>query len=421
MTKKRFSIPKSYQVPLTLLGSIVLGAVLGIIFGEKILWIKSFGTIFINLCLTVAVPIVLFSITSSVSRIRSANRLGKILSTTILIFVATGILAGILMIVFCQIVNPGVGIENIVAIKNSEITEFSLADRIVDAVTVNDFPNLFSRSHVLPLVIASLVIGTVLSKMGDKAEPVREMLDVFSEVSQSIVQLIMKYIAPIGLVGYFAGLVAELGPQLIGSFARVTLLIYYPMGIIYFFVANFLFTFLSGGLPAVKAFFSKIFPVAITAFGTQSSLAAMPGNLKTAQEIGVPKDIRSIVIPLGATAHMDGTVMCNILKIAIMFAMVGRSFTGIGTWVSAILICVLCGVVTSAVPGMSVVTSILIMEFFGIPSEVLPVLVSLGFLVDPMSTMNNTCGDCSASLLVTRIVEGKGWMQRKLTADEERL
>ena len=147
----------------------------------------------------------------------------------------------------------------------------------------------------------------------------------------------------------------------------------------------------------------------------------MPGNLETAQEIGVPKDIRSIVIPLGATAHMDGTVMCNILKIAMMFAMVGRPFTGIGNWVSAILICVLCGVVTSAVPGMSMITSIIIMEFFGMPSDIFPILVSLGFLVDPMSTMNNCCGDCSSSMLVTRIVEGKDWMQRKLTAGEEKL
>lgn len=420
-TKKKFSIPKGYRTPLLLLGSIILGAVLGITLGEKILWIKPIGTIFVNLCFTVAVPTVLFSIVSSVSRIQTAGRLGKILYNTILIFVITGIIAGALMIVYCQIVDPGKGIENIVAISDSEITEFSLADRIVETITVTDFPDLFSRSHVLPLIIASLLIGAILSKMGEKAETVRNIMDVFADLTMKIVQLIMKFVAPIGLVAYFAALIAELGPELLGSYARVTLLIYYPLGIIYFFAANFLFTYISGKMPAVKAFFSRIFPVAITAFGTQSSIAAMPGNLEAAQEIGVPKDIRSVVIPLGATAHMDGAVMSNILKIAMMFAITGQSFTGIGTWASAILICVLCGVVTSAIPGAGMIGAVIIMDFFGFPSELFPIIASLTFLVDPLSTMNNCAGDCSASMLVTRIVEGKDWMKRKLTAKEEKV
>ncbi len=419
--KKKFSIPKGYRLPLILLCSIILGSVLGLVFGEKILWIKPIGKIFINLCFTIAVPTVLFSIISSVSRIQTAGRLGKILRYAILIFVLTGILAGILMIFYCQVVNPGKGIENIAPISNAEISDFSLSDRIVETITVTDFPNLFSRLHMLPLIIACLLIGIVLSKMGDKAEPVRNIMDVFAELTMKIVQGIMKYVAPIGLVAYFAALIANLGPKLLSSYARVTLLIYYPLGIVYFFVANFIFAYISGRLPGVKAFFSRIFPVAITAFGTQSSIAAMPSNLAAAQEIGVPKDIRSVVIPLGATAHMDGAVMSNILKIAMMFAITGRSFTGIATWGSAILICVLCGVVTSAIPGAGMIGAVIIMDFFGFPAELFPIIASLTFLVDPMSTMINCTGDCSASMLVSRKVEGRDWMKLKLTANEEKI
>ena len=267
---------------------------------------------------TIAVPTVLFSIISSVARIQTKGRLGKILGYTILVFVITGIVAGILMIIYTQIVSPSKGIENLVAISSSEITEFSLPDRIVSTITVTDFPELFSKSHILPLIIACILIGAVLAGMGDKAEPVRHIMDVFADVCMKIVQGIMKFVAPIGLIAYFAALIADLGPQLLGTYARVMLLIYYPLGFVYFFLANLLFTWLAGKKEAVKAFFGRIFPVAVTAFGTQSSLAAMPGNLEAAQEIGVPKDIRSVVIPLGATAHMDGAVMSNMLKIAMM-------------------------------------------------------------------------------------------------------
>ena len=123
--KKTFSIPKGYRLPLILLGSIILGAVLGLIFGEKILWIKPIGTIFINLCFTIAVPTVMFSIISSVARIQTKGRLGKILGITVLIFVITGIVAGVLMIIYCQIVPPGKGIENLVPISNSLSTPSS--------------------------------------------------------------------------------------------------------------------------------------------------------------------------------------------------------------------------------------------------------------------------------------------------------
>ena len=418
--KKTFSIPKGYRLPLLLLCCIAAGAILGLVFGEGILWMKPIGQIFVNLCFTIAVPTVLFSIISSVARIQTAGRLGKILGYTLAVFVVTGVVAGILMIIYCQIVSPAKGIENIVAISDSEITEFSMSERIVQTITVTDFPELLSRTHILPLIIACLLIGGALSGMGEKAEPVRNIMDVFADVCMKIVQWIMKFVAPIGLLAYFAALIAELGPQLLGTYARVTLLIYYPLAFAYFFVANFAFTYVAGKMPAVKAFFSRIFPVAVTAFGTQSSLAAMPGNLEAAQEIGVPKDIRSVVIPLGATAHMDGAVMSNMLKIAMLFAMTGKSFTGLGNWAAAILICVLCGVVTSAIPGAGMIGAVIIMGFFGFPTEYFPIIASLTFLVDPLATMNNCAGDCSASMLVTRIIEGRDWMRRNLTAGEEK-
>jgi Na+/H+-dicarboxylate symporter len=419
-TQKKFTIPKGYRLPLLLLLCIVAGSLLGLAMGEKILWIKPIGTIFVNLCFTIAVPVVFFSITSSVARIESVGRLGKILRNTIFVFVGTGIVAGILMIVYMKIVPPGKGIENIVAISDSQISEFSWGDRIVSTLTVTDFPDLFSRTHMLPLIIASLLVGGILSGMGEKAEPVRVVLDVFADLCMTVVQLIMKWVAPIGLLAYFAALIAELGPQLLGTYARVTLLIYYPIGLVYFFSSNFIYTYIAGGMKAVKAFFGRIFSVAVTAFGTQSSLAALPGNLEVAREIGVPKDIRSVVLPLGATAHMDGAVMSNLLKIAMMFALTGRSFTGIGNYASSILLCVMCGVVTSAIPGSGMIGAVMIMSFFDFPYEFFPIIASLTFLVDPMATTINCVGDCTSSMIVTRLMEGKDWMEQKLTANEEK-
>ncbi len=416
--KKKFSIPQGYRTPLILLLCIGIGAALGWIFGEKILWIKPFGTIFVNLCFTVSVPTVLFSITSSVAQITSLSRLGKILRNTLIVFFITGIFAGTLMIIWCHIVPPGKGIENLVAIGDSSITEFDLGDRIASTLTVSDFPDLFSKSHILPLIIACIMVGIFISQAGEKAKGVIEMFDVFNDVCMKIVGFIMKYIAPIGLLAYFATLVADLGPQIMGTYARVTLKIYYPVAIVYFLFSNFFYTLFAGGMEAVKKYFKKIFPVAITAFGTQSSLATLPSNIQAAKEIGVPKDVRSVVMPLGATAHMDGAVMSNMLKIAMLFALSGLPFSGLLTYVEAILICTFCGVVTSAIPGSGMIGAVIIMGFFGFSQEYFPIIASLTFFVDPFSTAINCTGDCTTSMIVTRLLEGKDWMKRNLTANE---
>ena len=319
-----------------------------------------------------------------------------------------------------QIVPPGEGIENLVARSDTaEITEFSLGERLVSTLTVTDFPELFSKSNILPLIIACLLVGGILSGMGEKAKPVTQIFDIFSELCMKIVQLIMKFVAPIGLLAYFAALIADLGPELLGTYAHVTLKIYYPVAIIYFFVSNILFCGWAGGTAAIKKYFSRIFSVATTAFGTQSSLAALPGNIEAAREIGVPKDIRSVVLPLGATAHMDGAVMSNMLKIGMMFAMAGIPFAGIGNYASAIMLCVFCGVVTSAIPGAGMIGAVMIMSFYGFDMSYFPIVASLTFFVDPFTTCINCYGDCTASMMVTRTIEGKDWMQKNFAAEDE--
>ena len=307
--KKGFSIPKGYRTPLLLLLCIAAGALLGWVFGENIMWIKPFGTIFVNLCFTVSVPTVLFSITSSVAQIGSMKRLGNILKYTLIVFFVTAIIAGTLMILWCKVVPPEDGIENIIPTSDSQITEFDMGDRIASALTVSDFPDLLSKSHILPLIIACISVGAILSQMGDKAKGIINAFDIFNDVCMKIVGAIMKYVAPIGLLSYFATLVATLGPQIMGTYAHVTLKVYYPVAILYFILSNILYTWFAGGFATTKKFFREIMPVTITAFGTQSSLAALPGNLQAAKNMGVSKDIRSVVLPLGATAHMDGAVM----------------------------------------------------------------------------------------------------------------
>ena len=159
------------------------------------------------------------------------------------------------------------------------------------------------------------------------------------------------------------------------------MLIYYPLCALYFFIMFPIYGYIAGGK---KGFFSlkSLIKPALTSLATQSSIATLPVNLEAAEEIGVPKDIREIVLPIGATAHMDGTVFSSILKISFLFGIFGVPFTGVGTYVSALLLSVAGGVVMSGVPGGGLIGEMLIV-----------ILIRLGLFIIEYALYHNVSFD----------------------------
>jgi Na+/H+-dicarboxylate symporter len=281
---------------------------------------------------------------------------------------------------------------------------------IVNTFTVGDFPNLLTRRNILALIVFSCLVGLASQAAGDKGRPFREFLIGGAAVMGQLIRLIMFY-APIGLGAYFAYLVGVFGPQLIGTYARVVG-VYYPVAILYFVFGFSLYAFASAGRGGVKRFWVHIPPAALTAWGTGSSLAALPANLEAAERIGVPEDVREIVLPLGASIHMDGTCLAAIMKIAVLFTLSERAFSGFEALAGAVGVSLLCGVVMSGIPGGGYLGEALIVSLYNFGPEALPIIAMLGTLVDPPATMINSSGDTVAAMMITRLLEGKAGRNR---------
>ena len=396
---------KNYKFPIILLFSIIVGCILGIILEEDAVVLKPFGTIFLNMMYTIVVPLVFFTISSSIANMVNLKRLGKILKYVFLVFILTSAVAGILMLGVTKVIDP-VGNANIV-LEQGEATEVSIGDQIVQTLTVTDFSNLLSRSNMLPLIIFTILfgIGVALTK-NDK---LAKLLENISNVMMKIINIIMYY-APIGLCAYFANLIGEFGPQLIGSYAK-SMILYYVMCVVYFVIFYYLYAYIAGKKKGVKLFYKNIFPATATSLATQSSLASLPTNLETASNMNIPKDIRDVTLPIGATMHMEGSSMGAILKIVFLFGIFNMPFVGFDTYAIAITIAVLSAVVMSGIPGGGLIGEMLIVSLYGFPLEAFPIIATIGWLIDPPATCLNVVGDVSSSMLVTRLVEGKNWIK----------
>lgn len=407
--REKGSLWRSYRFSLILLSSIIIGSLLGLALGKKATILTPLGDVFLNLMFTIVVPLVLITVTSAVASIANLRRLGKIIGTMIAIFVVTGVIAAAITTFVVVAFPPAQGVK-LELPKPEELKPLSTAEQVVKAFTVSDFRDLLSRRNMMPLIIFSIILGLSISLLGERGEPLVKLLNLLSDAMLKMISVIMYY-APIGLGAYFASLVGEFGPQLIGAYGRA-MLIYYPLSIAYFFIAFAIYAYFAAGGEGVKKFFKAIFEPAITALATQSSLATLPVNLNAAYRLGIPKDIREIVLPVGATAHMDGSCISAILKISFLFGIFGVPFTGMGTYLTAFAIAVLSGVVMSGVPGGGLIGEMLIVSMYGFPPEAFPIIATIGYLVDPPATMVNATGDTVAAMMVARILEGKDWMKK---------
>ncbi len=304
---------KNYRFPIILLSGIMIGAVIGVIFGEKAKVLAPLGDIFLNLMFTIVVPMVFVSISSAVGNMVNMKRLGKILSSLVMVFVITGAIAGVLVLVVVNVFPPAAGTS--IHFAGAEMEEMSgIGEMVVGALTVDDFSGLMSRKNMLPIIVFAILSGFCVSACGGEDSPVGRMLNNLNSIIMKIVSIIMLY-APIGLGAYFASLVGEFGPGLIGDYGHA-MLVYYPMCILYFMAAFPAYSYFAGGKEGVRRMFKHILNPAVTAFATQSSIAALPVNCEACDKIGVPRDIRDIVLPMGATMHMDGSVLSSIVKIS---------------------------------------------------------------------------------------------------------
>ena len=207
---------------------------------------------------------------------------------------------------------------------------------------------------------------------------------------------IITYYAPIGFFGFFASLVATFGPSLIGAYGK-TVIIYYVVAFVYMFVFAPIYANFGGGKGAARVMWRHLFQPAAVSFGTCSSVATIPTNMEACEDTGISKDVSEIVIPLGATMHMDGSAM------------------------SAIIVAVFSSVAMSGIPGGGGTGELVLCSIF-FPEQIglaLPIAWALGDLVDPPATMVNAAMDYVSTYIVSKYVDGKDWLQKKLSAKAE--
>ena len=409
---------------------IILGLVAGLIFGVIAAaqgwggfttdWVAPFGTVFINALKLIAVPLVLASLITGVASLSNLRELSRIGGKTIAIYVATTAVAIVIGLLLVNVARPG---RFVPPGMRAELQEAYAADAtareaaaasaqergplqiMVDIVPENFFAAAANNGAMLQVVFVAVLFGIGLVMI--PREQGKPLLDVIEGINQVVIKLVdvIMLMAPLGVFALMASTITSVAGD---NPARILRLIgalgVYGGVVVAGLAIHVLLTYttmlrLFTKMP-VRRFFAGIAPAQLVAFSTSSSGATLPVTMERCEEeLGVPEEVSSFVLPLGATINMDGTALYQAVAAVFIGQALGMQL-GIAAQLTILLTAVLASIGTAAVPGAGIIMLVIILEAVGVPSAGIALILGIDRILDMLRTVTNVTGDATVATVV---------------------
>lgn len=400
MSTKQKNIPLALQIFIALILAVIVGLLMQKVPDIATVYIKPFGTIFLNLIKFIVGPIVLFSIMAGIVSMRDLRKLGAIGGTTLIYYFFTTAIAISIGLVFASLFKGVFPTLSTSSLTYAPPQTTSMIDTLVNMFPAN-FIVPISSANMLQVIVMAILIGFAVILLGEKAEGAITTINRWNDIFLKCMEMILK-LSPIGVFCLLAPVIALNGAAVIGSLAKVLLCAY----ICYILHAVIVYSFsvsVLGGISPLR-FFKEMAPAIVFAFSSASSVGTLPLNMKCTRKLGASKEISSFVLPLGATINMDGTAIYQGVCSIFIAACYGIDLT-FAQMISIVLTATLASVGTAGVPGAGVVMLALILTSAGLPVDGIALVVGVDRIFDMGRTTLNITGDASCALVVSNLMK----------------
>jgi Na+/H+-dicarboxylate symporter len=405
---------------------IILGMVLGVLFGLILLnfeggksfiinWIKPFGTIFINSLKLIAVPLILASLIKGVSDLKDLSKLSSMGGITISTYIFTTLMAVSIGLIAVNIVKPGEYItketrEQLVSAYSTNANQKIEAANnqknlgplqpLVDIVPSNFLSAASNNRNMLQVIFFAILFGIAMILIPKKkSKPIKKFFDSLNDVILKIIDLIMLS-APYGVFALLAAIIVE-APSMdlfkaLGLYSLTVLFGLFLLICIYIIIVKLFI----GKSPSY--FIKGISPAQLLAFSTSSSAATLPVTMDRVQDhLDVEEEVSSFVLPIGATINMDGTCLYQAVA-AVFIAQAFGLDLSLAAQLGIVSTATLASIGSAAVPGAGMVMLIIVLSQAGIPEIGLALIFAVDRPLDMCRTVINVTGDATVSMFVNK-------------------
>jgi Na+/H+-dicarboxylate symporter len=396
MIKGRLKMMKLSLGTKTLVG-MILGAILGLIMGDQVNFIKFVGDIFLRMLRMAVVPLIFLNVTSAITGLGELKKLSKLGAKLIVLFMGTTIAAASIGLLAASITNPGLGVALEDASEVAAVEAPTVTGVITGMIPTNALQAL-AEGNMLQVIVFAIFSGVAILLL--KEEDVKKInngMKLILSYIMNVLKIVMKF-SPIGVFALMAVTMGTYGTSILGPLAKFIGTIYFSIAIHIVIIYFGLYFILTRKNPLTM--FRKLSPVLITAFTTCSTAATIPVSLRTCEEeLELPKDVVGLTIPVGGTINMDGNGLWYGVVAIFASQIVGISLTPIQMF-TGILMGVMMTLGSPGIPGGIFVATTVFLTSLGLPLEIIGMLAGIFRIMDMGLTTTNVLGSAVVASIV---------------------
>jgi DAACS family dicarboxylate/amino acid:cation (Na+ or H+) symporter len=379
---------------------------------------EPIGQVFLRLLLLLVVPLVFSSLLLGIAGLGDLRRIGRIGVKSLIYTVVISAIGVLIGLTLANVIQPGRRVDP----ATSELLRArysTIAERTVETATATakaDTPLMqlvrsivptnifFSLSKETPdmlgLMFFTLFLGICITLVPDgRAAPLLAAMEGLYGAVERGIQLVMR-VAPYAVFCLLFSMTARFGFGLLTSLGWYVGTVLLGLALHMFGVYSLSVALLSRINPI--EFFRRIKTVMITAFSTSSSNATLPTALRVSEEnLGVPREINSFVLTVGATANQNGTALYEGVTV-LFLAQLADVPLGIGQQLMILYLAILGGIGTAGVPAGSIPFVVLILAQIGVNPALIAIIIGVDRILDMCRTTLNVTGDLTIATYVAR-------------------
>jgi Na+/H+-dicarboxylate symporter len=378
----------------------VLGAVFGFVVGEHAIIAKPVGDLFINMIKMIVVPLIFFSISSSIASMEQNHSLARISARTIALYLISTALAIVIGLVLAHVFNPAASVHNPdlfgKVVKPVETGPISVSEMLVALVPTNPIKAM-SEGNVLQIIVFALFFGTAVNISGKRGERISKTLVDIAEVVYSLTSIVMKF-APFGVFALIGWVVGTQDAEILKSLTKVVIVVFAACVL----HATVVYSLMIVGFARLNPlqFFRQIIDAQVLAFSTSSSSATLPVTMEVAQKkLGVSRGTANFVLPLGSTINMDGTAIYLGITTVFVANLIGMDLSMMD-YVKVVMTATLASIGSAGVPGVALIMMSMVFASIGLPIEAIAIIAGVDRLLDMVRTTVNVTGDLAVSVAI---------------------
>ena len=377
----------------------VIGIIIGSLFQDFSIWVKPAGTLFMNLIKMLIVPVIFFSLTSGIASIGDVNKLKRIGTKVVGVYVFMTVLACLIGIFVIYIFHPGANFDTstLSAFDSKKLNAISFSAFLFNMVPTNIIAAM-AKQDILQMIFFTVLFAIALVYLGEKGRIVVKTCEACAQVIYKMLDIVMLY-SPIGVFALIANTTAVYGKQLFGALAKFVVTDYVGCLLIW------------GVLSGITYLYTKVdyiglckamIPIWINTIATNSSAGTIPITMNvTTEKLKIPMTIAGFSLPLGATINLTGAALYKTILAFFVAEIYGLQLEP-AQIAMVITISTIMSIAAPGIPGGGIITGAIFLNLMGLPMDMMGPITGMYRLIDMSHTTVNVSGDVLGTLLVAK-------------------